>query len=73
VLSLNVGEVVYCRDCVHSKAVDGMLRCMHPKVNAGDVDSLVSLSEKGADPWEERSHDFFRKCGMRGALWYPKP
>jgi hypothetical protein len=62
-------NVVYCRDCIHSKTTDDMLRCMHPKVNAGDVNSLVSLNEKGADPWEERSTNLFRKCGMRGALW----
>lgn len=67
----------YCKDCKHSKPApraEWNLRCLHPIVNAADAWALSKSEISGSEARTEREKGWFRgKCGMRGALWEPKP
>ena len=72
--------VKLCRDCKHSMPEPGsewVLRCMHPEVNCCDPWALSSAKPHGSCARDERGRDWTllgrSPCGMRGALWEPKP
>lgn len=69
-----------CRDCAHSspdKDSPWELHCLHPVVNSKDPWALATVQPRGTNALHERAKDgllWWRKpCGMRGALWEPKP
>ena len=75
-------EIKLCRDCKHSMPEtlwNGMsLSCLHPIVNCRNPHELASARPQGSNAREERSRPTWTitgksPCGMRGALWEPKP
>lgn len=69
--------VKLCRDCKHhmpEPRSEWNLRCMHPEVNARDPWALAGAQPHGSDARSERERKWIlAPCGMRGALWDPKP
>ena len=65
-----------CRDCKFSKPSPGSewnLKCLHPRVNAGNAWALVANGDFGCECRGERERrSLFAPCGMKGKLWEKK-
>lgn len=77
---MSAPKVKLCRDCKHCMPEPGSewtLRCMHPEVNCCDPWALAGAKPHGSNARDERGRDWTLQgrapCGMRGALWEPKP